>query len=104
MSLTDQASQIREGEELDAVRVDAYLKGQLQDLQGPLTISQFPGGASNLTYLLQYPDRAWCCAARRSGARPSPPTTWAASSAFSIASTTASPIAPRPCCTARTKR
>lgn len=58
MSLTDQASQIREGEELDAVRVDAYLKGQLQDLQGPLTISQFPGGASNLTYLLQYPDRA----------------------------------------------
>ena len=58
MTLTDQASRIREGEELDATRVDAYLKIQLPELLGPLTISQFPGGASNLTYLLQYPDRA----------------------------------------------
>lgn len=58
MTLTDQASQIREGEELDAERVDAYLKRQLSNLTGPLTISQFPGGASNLTYLLQYPDCA----------------------------------------------
>lgn len=58
MTLTDQASRIREGEELDAASVDACLKIQLPELLGPLTISQFPGGASNLTYLLQYPDRA----------------------------------------------
>lgn len=57
MTLTDQPSQIREGEELDAAPVDAYLKVQLPELLGPLNIRQFPGGASNLTYLLQYPDR-----------------------------------------------
>ena len=49
MTLTDQPGRIREGEELDAARVDAHLKAQLPELQGPLAISQFPGGASNLT-------------------------------------------------------
>ncbi|WP_028693626.1 phosphotransferase family protein [Pseudomonas cremoricolorata] len=57
MPLTDQATQARPGEALDAQAVDAYLKAHLPDLRGTPTIRQFPGGASNLTYLLSYADR-----------------------------------------------
>ena len=55
MTLSDQASQIREGEELPAEVIDPYLKAHIQGLEGTPRISQFPGGASNLTYLLEYP-------------------------------------------------
>ena len=57
MALTDQSTEVRSGEELDAFRIDAYLKAHMADLHGTPAISQFPGGASNLTYLLQYPER-----------------------------------------------
>lgn len=57
MSLIDEARSIRPGDELDAVAVDRYLKAQLPDLQGEPEIRQFPGGASNLTYLLVYENR-----------------------------------------------
>lgn len=57
MALTDQSTEIRTGEELDASLIDVYLKAHMPDLHGMPTISQFPGGASNLTYLLQYPER-----------------------------------------------
>jgi aminoglycoside phosphotransferase (APT) family kinase protein len=56
MALTDQSTRIRDGEELDAGIIDAYLKAQIPGLSGTPQISQFPGGASNLTYLLQYPE------------------------------------------------
>ncbi|UVJ45853.1 phosphotransferase family protein [Pseudomonas sp. LS1212] len=55
MSLTDQSTRIRAGEELDASLIDPYLKAHIPGLEGTPVISQFPGGASNLTYLLQYP-------------------------------------------------
>lgn len=55
MSLTDQSTRIRQGEELDAAVIDPYLKAHIPGLQGEPKISQFPGGASNLTYLLEYP-------------------------------------------------
>ncbi|MCY1407008.1 Phosphotransferase enzyme family protein [compost metagenome] len=55
MSLTDQSTRIRAGEELDASLIDPYLKAHIPGLEGQPAISQFPGGASNLTYLLQYP-------------------------------------------------
>ena len=55
--LTDQAAPIRDGEHLDAAIIDRYLKELMPELQGTLRISQFPGGASNLTYLLEYPGR-----------------------------------------------
>jgi len=61
MSLVDQASQIRSGEELDLVALDDYLKvhfrsidSDKQGLEGEIMIRQFPGGASNLTYLVSY--------------------------------------------------
>lgn len=57
MALTDQSTEIRAGEELDISLIDPYLKAHLPQLQGAPTISQFPGGASNLTYLIQYPER-----------------------------------------------
>ena len=57
MMLTDQSTQVRPGEELDAAVIDAYLKARIPGLAGMPTISQFPGGASNLTYLIQYPGR-----------------------------------------------
>ncbi|MGH8493845.1 MAG: phosphotransferase family protein [Moraxellaceae bacterium] len=57
MSLIDEARAVRQGEELDVATVDAYLKQQLPDLKGTPEILQFAGGASNLTYLLQYENR-----------------------------------------------
>ena len=55
MALTDASTRIRTGEELDADAVDRYLKAQVSGLTGKPVISQFPGGASNLTYLIEYP-------------------------------------------------
>ena len=55
MALNDQSTQIRPGEELDASLIDPYLKAHIPGLSGTPTVSQFPGGASNLTYLLEYP-------------------------------------------------
>ena len=58
MSVIDQARNVREGETLDEQRVDAYLKSSVPDLRGDIRIRQFPGGASNLTYLIEYDNRA----------------------------------------------
>ena len=57
MALTDQSTRIRSGEELDASLIDPYLKAHIPGLSGLPVISQFPGGASNLTYLLEYPEQ-----------------------------------------------
>lgn len=57
MALNDQSTRIRDGEELDAAIIDSYLKAHIPSLSGEPQISQFPGGASNLTYLLEYPQQ-----------------------------------------------
>ncbi|PTU73428.1 phosphotransferase family protein [Pseudomonas mangrovi] len=57
MTLSDQTIRSREGEELDAGVIDAYLKAHIPGLTGSPKISQFPGGASNLTYLIEYPNQ-----------------------------------------------
>ncbi|MCG8670166.1 MAG: phosphotransferase family protein [Pseudomonadales bacterium] len=57
MSVIDQAQSIREGEELDAAVIDQWLKSQVEGLEGEPTIKQFPGGSSNLTYLISYSNR-----------------------------------------------
>lgn len=54
---TDQARAVRDEDAFDLARVDAFLKQQLPELHGTPTVKQFPGGASNLTYLLGYGDR-----------------------------------------------
>ena len=49
----------RAGEELDPARVAGFLARELPGFTGEVEIAQFPGGASNLTYLVQAPDRQW---------------------------------------------
>ena len=57
LDLLDGARPVRSGEELDAVRLEAWLRERLPGLPaGPLGIEQFPGGHSNLTYLLRLGD------------------------------------------------
>src|SRR5580704_796804 len=54
-------SAIRSGEELDTIALGQYLRARLpaslkwepSDPEGPLEIEQFPGGHSNLTYLVR---------------------------------------------------
>ena len=47
---------VRQGEELPHEPLQAYLSSNL-NLEGPLTVEQFPAGFSNLTYLLRLGDR-----------------------------------------------
>jgi aminoglycoside phosphotransferase (APT) family kinase protein len=52
MQIIDQAAPTRRGEELDSAALEHYLLANLPDAAGPLSVAQFPGGFSNLTYLL----------------------------------------------------
>ena len=53
-ALEDVAGAIRPGEELDVARLSAYLEQQFGP--GAVSVSQFPGGHSNLTYLVRHGD------------------------------------------------
>ncbi len=57
MPLIDESGPVRSGEELDISAVDGFLKRMDSSLTGIPVISQFPGGASNLTYLVCYENR-----------------------------------------------
>lgn len=57
MAVIDEARSVRKGDELDIKSVDLYLRGHIPGLQGVPQVKQFPGGASNLTYLVGYEDR-----------------------------------------------
>ena len=59
MAIQDKVIDSREGEELDVGVVDQYMRGRVNGLEGELTIKQFPAGASNLTYLLKYDNKAF---------------------------------------------
>ncbi|TCB52132.1 phosphotransferase family protein [Acinetobacter terrestris] len=54
MSVIDIGGKVREGEELDAVAVENWLKQQGIDLHGQVAVTQYSGGASNWTYSLKY--------------------------------------------------
>ncbi|MAM86268.1 MAG: phosphotransferase family protein [unclassified Hahellaceae] len=58
MSLKDQSIEIREGEQFDNAAVERYLRAHIGDLPPHMSVRQFPGGASNLTYLLSFTDSA----------------------------------------------
>ena len=49
----DAARPPREGETLDMESLEPYLRSHLSWLEEPLVLEQFPGGHSNLTYLLR---------------------------------------------------
>ena len=59
MTQIDQAVSIREGEELDVAAVDRFMKNALPGLAGAPSIRQYPGGASNLTYQVDYGDQSY---------------------------------------------
>ena len=52
-SLLDQPTTIRPGEELDTAKLEAFLHRHFADERGPLEVSQYPSGHSNLTYALR---------------------------------------------------
>ncbi|MBK6697696.1 MAG: phosphotransferase family protein [Myxococcales bacterium] len=52
MSLVDEARAVRPGEEVDVAKLEAFLRERAPEFAGPVTVSQFPGGHSNLTYLV----------------------------------------------------
>ena len=49
----DQATRIRPGEELNREALDAYLRAAVPGFGGVTALRQFPGGYSNLTYLVE---------------------------------------------------
>ena len=53
----DSTRPVRPGEELDAAALAVWLKSRLPGVEGPVEVEQFPGGHSNLTYLLRFGDR-----------------------------------------------
>ncbi len=48
----DRAGAVRQGEELDLIKLEPYLRRRFADAEGPLVVRQFPSGHSNLTYLI----------------------------------------------------
>lgn len=56
-STIDRSAPVRAGEELPHNLLRDYLAAHLPELDGPLTVEQFPAGFSNLTYLLRIGDR-----------------------------------------------
>ncbi len=52
MDFSDKAKETRRGEELDVNAVKNFMKDNIKGLEGSIRIQQFPGGYSNLTYLV----------------------------------------------------
>ena len=50
----DQANAVRETEQLNWEKLEAYLKNALPELTGKMEVAQFHGGHANLTYLLRF--------------------------------------------------
>jgi aminoglycoside phosphotransferase (APT) family kinase protein len=64
--------EVRSGEDFDLEATERYLREHIEDLpDGELEVSQFPSGASNLTYLLNIGD--WQGVLRRPPLGPVPP-------------------------------
>jgi len=54
----DQPKAVRQGEELDVAALTAYLEREL-GAHGAVSVEQFPGGHSNLTYLVHHGEREY---------------------------------------------
>ena len=62
---------VRSGEELNITALAAYLQGKIEGAERSLEVTQFPGGHSNLTYLVRCGDREYVL--RRAPFGPVPP-------------------------------
>jgi aminoglycoside phosphotransferase (APT) family kinase protein len=59
-SATDRPRPVRPGEELDVARLEAWLRKHAPgEWEAPLQVEQFPGGYSNLTYLVRAGATEW---------------------------------------------
>ncbi|MBF0467932.1 MAG: phosphotransferase family protein [Desulfamplus sp.] len=56
MTIKDEAVKVRQGEELNIEAVEKFIKENIPDLCGSLEVEQYPGGFSNLTYLVKLKD------------------------------------------------
>jgi aminoglycoside phosphotransferase (APT) family kinase protein len=56
--VVDEPRAVRAGEELDLLKLTAFLDTEL-GVPGAVTVEQFPGGHSNLTYLVRHGDREY---------------------------------------------
>jgi aminoglycoside phosphotransferase (APT) family kinase protein len=50
----DSPTAVRTGEELSSLNLEPFLRRQFPGYDGPLEVSQFPGGHSNLTYCVRF--------------------------------------------------
>ena len=50
---------VRPGEELDLAALAEYIRGKIEGVERGIAVQQFPGGHSNLTYLLQIDGREY---------------------------------------------
>lgn len=57
MTFNDTPGQVRDEDAFDPAAVHAWLAERVDGLSGVPSVRQFPGGASNLTFQLSYPDR-----------------------------------------------
>jgi len=57
--MIDQPANIRTGEELDHSKLQHYLRDKVAGCESEIQIKQFPGGYSNLTYLIQAGDHEY---------------------------------------------
>jgi aminoglycoside phosphotransferase (APT) family kinase protein len=87
---------VRADEDLDRAALARYLEGRLPDADGPLELLQFPGGHSNLTYLLRFGDREYVL--RRPPLGPVAPTAHDMTREYRVLSAlwAVLPLAPRP--------
>jgi len=88
---------VRKGEDFDLEAVERYLREHIEDLpEGELEVSQFPSGASNLTYLLKID--GWEGVLRRPPLGPVPPKAHDMGRESSILSRLGAvyPLAPKP--------
>ncbi len=70
MSVDNAAIAVRPGESVDATAVDRCLKANIEGLTGQPNIRQYPSGASNLTYAVDYPGRSLVLRRPPSGDKP----------------------------------
>jgi aminoglycoside phosphotransferase (APT) family kinase protein len=59
IDLTAEYGEVREEEQLDWAKLADYLRGKLPGADLAMSVKQFRGGSSNLTYLLTFGDREW---------------------------------------------
>lgn len=57
--ITPEFAEVREEEEFDHAKLQAYLRGKVPGAELPMEVQQFKGGHSNLTYLLRFDGQEW---------------------------------------------